>query len=179
YLPTNTVEFFPRLAPLFDSSKCENVITHKEDCKDAECLRLDDCRLDRGSPFCYKASKEAHAMLDPYWIGGKSGHAKRTVLAWIFILRSDAFSPAVVPIPKDEALRVLEGGESVGPKKSLSLSRPQPYFNPHLLFTAGERLELQKAFFDRLLERIPCYLFNSGVAGAAEIKKTVLGESQV
>ena len=35
------------------------------------CAR-DDCRLDRGSPYCYKASKEAHAMLDPDWIGGKA-----------------------------------------------------------------------------------------------------------
>ncbi len=57
YLPTNTVESFPRLAPLFDSSRCENIITHKEDCQDAGCLRLDDCRLDRGSPFCYQRIK--------------------------------------------------------------------------------------------------------------------------
>ena len=38
YIPTNTVESFPRLAPLFDCSKCENVVTRKEDCTNAECL---------------------------------------------------------------------------------------------------------------------------------------------
>jgi hypothetical protein len=176
YLPTNTVESFPRLAPLFDASKCENVITHKEDCQDAACLRLDDCRLDRGSPFCYKAFKEAHAMLDPYWIGGKTAHAKRTTLSWVFLLRSDTSSPAAVRVEKEEALRILESGEAPGLKKSLSPAKPQPYYNPHLLVTTEERLELQKAFFSRLLEAATCYLFNSGVAGAEEIKKIVLGE---
>jgi len=176
YMPTNTVESFPRLAPLFDASKCENVITHKEDCQDAACLRLDDCRLDRGSPFCYKASKEAHAMLDPYWIGGKTAHAKRTILSWIFLLRYDTSSPAAVRVEKEEALRILESGEALGLKKSLSPAKPQPYYNPHLLVTTEERLELQKAFFSRLLDTAMCYLFNSGVAGAAEVKKIVLGE---
>ena len=176
YLPTNTVESFPQLAPLFDSSRCENIITHKEDCQDADCLRLDDCRLDRGSPFCYRASKDAHAMLDPAWIGGKAAYAKRTELAWVFILRNDAISPAAVRLTKDEALRVLETGEAAGARKSLSPAKPQPYYNPHLLFTSEERLELQKAFFGRLLDSTACYLFNSGTAGAAEIKKIVLGE---
>jgi aspartate/methionine/tyrosine aminotransferase len=176
YLPTNTVESFPRLAPLFDSSRCENIITHKEDCQDTGCLRLDDCRLDRGSPFCYSASKDAHAMLDPLWIGGRAGHAKRTELAWVFILRNDAISPASVRLTKDEALRVLETGEAWGARKSLSPAKPQPYYNPHLLFTSEDRLALQKAFFSRLLDSTACYLFNSGVADAAGIKKVVLGE---
>jgi hypothetical protein len=177
YLPTNTVELFPRLAPLFDSSRCENVITHKEDCKNADCLRLDDCRLDRGSPFCYKASKDAHAMLDPYWIGGKAAHIKRTALSWVFLLRSDSVSPGAVRLQKDEALRILEAGESAGAKKSLSPARPQPYYNPHLLFTTEDRLELQKMFFGRLLDAASCHLFNSDVAGATEIKAIVLGQA--
>jgi hypothetical protein len=57
-----------------------------------------------------------------------------------------------------------------------SPAKAQPYFNPHLLFTTEERLELQKVFFGRLLDRASCYLFNSGVAGSAEIKRIVLGE---
>jgi aspartate/methionine/tyrosine aminotransferase len=176
YIPTNTVASFPRLASLFDSSRCENVITHKEDCKDAECLRLDDCRLDRGSPFCYQASKEAHAMLDPYWIGGKAAHTKRTALLWVFILRYDTISPAAVKLEKEEALRLLEAGETVGIKKSLSPSKPHPYYNPHLLFAAKEHLELQRNFYGRLLKNTSCYLFNSGVAGAEQLRKIVLGE---
>jgi len=179
FIPTNTVESFPRLAPLFDGSKCENVVTHKDDCKNAACLRQDDCRLDRGSLYCYKASPEAQAMLDPYWIGGKAAHTKRTELGWIFILRNDPVSPASVQLRKDEALRILETGETAGAKKALSPAKAQPYYNPHLLITSEERLELQKGYFGRLLENVPCYLFNSGTAGAAEIKKIVLGEAQV
>jgi aspartate/methionine/tyrosine aminotransferase len=178
YLPTNTVEAFPRLAPLFDNSKCENIVTHKEDCRDAACLRRDDCRLDRGSLFCYKASPEAHAMLDPYWIGGRIAHTKRTELSWVFLLRNDPISPAAIKLRKDEALRILETGESAGAKKTLSPAKSQPYFNPHLLLTTEERLELPKAYFSRLLDSVSCYLFNSGVAGPEDIKKIVLGEAQ-
>jgi aspartate/methionine/tyrosine aminotransferase len=192
YMPTNTVEASARLAPLFDRSKCENVVTRKEDCRDEECLRRDDCRLDRGSPYCYKASKEAYAMLDPAWIGGKSAVARRTNLKWVIILRNDAISPAAVKLGKDEALRILESGESAGAKKSLS-GKSQPFYNPHLLnATPGrldamlerqgsggleadrlgtERLEQEKSFFARLLDHTTCYLFNSGVAGADKIKE--------
>ncbi len=176
YMPTNTVENFSRLAPLFDASKCENVVIHKDGCQDEACLRGEDCRLDRGSPFCYKASKEAHAMLDPNWIGGKSAHARRTTLSWIFFLRYDPSSPAAVRLEKEEALRILESGEALGLKKALSPAKPQPYYNPHLLVTTEERLELQKAFFSRLLDIVPCYLFNSGVAGAETIKQLTAGE---
>jgi hypothetical protein len=118
-------------------------------------------------------------MLDPYWIGGKAASTKRTDLVWIFILRNDPVSPAAVKLQKDEALRILETGESAGAKKALSPAKPQPYYNPHLLFTTEERLELQKGYFGRLLDSVSCYLFNSGVAGPDEIKRIVLGEAQV
>jgi aspartate/methionine/tyrosine aminotransferase len=176
YIPTNTVELLPPLAPLFDYSKCENVIIHKEDCQDAECLREDDCRLDRGSPFCYKASKEAHCLLDPNWISGPGAYAKRTNFRWVFILRNDAVSPAAILIEKEEALRILEAGESPGAKKILSPAKTQPYYNPHLLLTTPERLELQRKYFKHLLENTSCYLFNSGVASAEKIKEILTGE---
>jgi aspartate/methionine/tyrosine aminotransferase len=177
YIPTNTVESYTRLAKLFDNSKCENVITRKEDCQDEECLRLDECRLDRGSPYCYKASKRAYAMLDPYWIDGPAKHSKRTTLRWIFILRYDSVSPPVVEMEMEDALRILESGQSLGVGRSLSPSKNQPFFNPHLLLSTQERIDLQKKFFQRLLESTPCYLFNSGVASSEDLKKIVTGES--
>ena len=173
FLPTETVELFPRLAPLFDGSKCENVISQRENCQDADCLRGEDCRLDRGSLYCYKAAKDAYAMLDPHWMGGPAAYTKRTVLRWLFLLRSDAFSPALTEIAGEEALRILESGESIGVKHSLSPAHGQPYFNPHLLITTPERLELQKTFFGRLLQNTRCYLFNSGAAGAEKIIEAV------
>jgi len=173
FLPTATVEIDPRLAPLFDRSKCENVVLQKEGCRDLECQRADDCRLDRGSPYCYKAAKEAHALLDPAWLGGPDAAARRTDLKWLVLLRNDATSPAVVELGKDEALRALEAGEAAGAKKSLTAGQSQPYYNPHLLGGRPDRLEAQKAFFARLLDAARCVLFNSGVAGAAELKKIV------
>ncbi len=170
YLPTASVELDPRLAPLLDRSRCENVVVHKDDCADAECQRGDDCRLDRGSPYCYKAAKEAHALLDPDWLGGPAAAVRRTVLRTIVLLRNDATSPAVVELAKEEALRALEAGEAAGAKKDLAGGKPQPFYNPHLLGDGPEKIEAQRAFFGRLLDSARCVLVNSGVAGAEAIK---------
>ncbi|OGD29057.1 MAG: aminotransferase class I and II [Candidatus Aminicenantes bacterium RBG_19FT_COMBO_65_30] len=173
YMPTAAVELDRRLAPLFDRSKCENVIVHKDDCQDMDCQRADDCRLDKGSLYCYKAAKEAHAMLDPGWLGGPAASVRRTNLRWLVLLRNDATSPAVVEIGKDEALRTLEAGEAAGAKKALTAGKTQPYYNPHLLGAGPEKLEVQRAFFGRLLDSARCVLFNSGVAGADKLKELV------
>jgi len=173
YIPTNSVESLPRLAGLFDRSKCENVVVRKEDCANAECLRQDDCRLDRGSPFCYKASKDAQAMLDPAWLGGPSAFVKRSPLRWIFLLRNDAISPSAVQAPVEDALRILAAGEMPGMTRSAAAGPPPPFFNPHLLVRTEERLALQKSYFQRLLNSATVYLFNSGAAGAEKIKEIV------
>jgi hypothetical protein len=171
YMPTTAVELDARLAPLFDRSKCENVVVHKDDCRDLDCQRADDCRLDRGSPYCYKAAKEAHALLDPAWLGGPAAAVRRTNLKWLVLLRNDATSPAVVELGKDEALRTLESGEAAGARQALTAGKTQPYYNPHLLGAGAEKLEAQKAFFGRLLDTTRCLLFNSGVAGAEKLKE--------
>ena len=162
YVPTTAVELDPRLAPLFDRSKCENVAVRKEDCQDLECPRADDCRLERGSPYCYKAAKEARALLDPAWLGGPAAAVRRTDLRTLVLLRNDPTSPAVVELSKDEALRTLE---AAGAKKALPPGKPQPFYNPHLLGGTPDKLEAQRAFFGRLLDTVRCVLFNSGVAG--------------
>jgi aspartate/methionine/tyrosine aminotransferase/nucleotide-binding universal stress UspA family protein len=173
YMPTAAVEIDPRLAGLFDRSKCENVVVHKEDCQDLECQRGDDCRLDRGSPYCYKAAKEAHALLDPAWLGGPAAAVKRTDLRTLVLLRNDATSPAVVELSKEEALRALEAGEAAGARKALPAGKAQPFYNPHLLGAAPEKIEAQRAFFGRLLEAVRCVLVNSGAAGAETLKGLV------
>ena len=173
YMPTTAVELDARLAPLFDRSKCENVVVHKDDCADAECQRADDCRLDRGSPYCYRAGKESHALLDPDWLGGPAAAVKRTDLKALILLRNDATSPAVVELSKDEALRTLEAGEAAGARKALAAGQVQPFYNPHLLGAGPEKIEAQRAFYGRLLESARCVLFNSGVAGADKLKDLV------
>ena len=177
YLPTNSVKAFSQLAPLFDSSKCENVVVRKEECQNNTCQQLDDCRLDRGSPFCYEAAKNAYAMLDPYWIEGPAKHCKRTAIRWVFILRNDKVSPPLVETETEDALRILEYGESLGSRQDLSPTKSQPFFNPHLHVRTPDRLESQRNFFRRLLENTRCYLFNTGVAGTGgeEIWRTIKG----
>ncbi len=177
FLPTDTVKSYPILAPLFDNSKCENVIIRKEDCLDAECQRIDECRLDQGSPFCYRASKYAQALLDPYWINGPAKHIKRTALNWVFILRSDATSPPVVEMDPEDALRILESGESLGSRGNLGPLKSEPFFNPHLLHTSSDRLDHHRSFFRHLCTNIPCYLFNSGVAKTEDILNIIVGET--
>jgi aspartate/methionine/tyrosine aminotransferase len=173
YMAANAVESLPKLAGLFDRSKCENVVARKEDCANAECLRQDDCRLDRGSPFCYKASKDAQVLLDPSWLGGPGAFVKRTPLRWIFLLRNDAISPSAVEVPVEDALRIFVSGEVPGMTRSASSGPAQPFFNPHLLVRSEERLALQKSFAQRLLASTKVYLFNSGAAGSEKIKEIV------
>ena len=177
-MPTQVVEFYPRLAPLFDNSKCENVVVRKENCQDSDCLRMDDCRLDRGSPFCYKASKNAVALLDPYWIEGPAKHVKRTQLRWIFLLRFDSISPPAVKMEVEDALRILESGESPGLRSTIGPLKNQPFYNPHLLLTTPERIDYQKNFFRELLENTSCYLINSGVATADDIQSLIKQETE-
>lgn len=175
FMPTRTVESYPGLGPLLDNSKCENVIIRKEDCQDDECLRIDDCRLDRGSPFCYKAAKDAHALLDPYWIEGPAKHVKRTALHWLFILRFDTASPPIIKMDPEDAVRILESGENLGSTHSIGPTRNAAFFNPYLLDASSERIEHYRNFFKHLCANIPCYLFNSGAASADDIKKIVAG----
>jgi len=171
FLPTNTVELYGRLASLFDRSKCENVVIRKEDCPNTECLRTEDCRLDRGGPFCFKAAKDAYALLDPEWLG-TSAAPRRTALRWIFILRNDTVSPALEELRLDDALRILERGETPGAKKSAAAS-PQPFFNPFFLASTDDRIEMEKDFFRRLLPNVRTFLFNSGAAGVDQIKEAI------
>ena len=172
FIPTNTVELFGRLATLFDHSKCENVVIRKDDCRDAECLRGEDCRLDRGAPFCYKAAKDAHGLLDPSWIAGPAAVTRRTAPRWLFILQNDVLAPAVRELSGEDALRILAAGETPGPAKSGGTT-PQPFFNPHLLTASEEQIDLLKTLFQRLLQSTAVYLFNSGAAGVEKIKEIV------
>lgn len=178
FLPTSTVESYPDLAPLFDNSKCENVVLRKDDCRNQACLEEDDCRLDRGSPFCYKAAKNAFALLDPYWIQGPAKHVKRSALRWMFILRRDRVSPAVTEIALDEALRILESGESLGAAADIGPLKSHAYYNPHLLVSTPDRMEFQRSFFRRLLETTRCFLVNSAAAKPEDIKKIIMGSTQ-
>jgi hypothetical protein len=172
YLRTDLVEEMPHLGRLFDKSKLENVVTKRDECGHEFCPDVDSCRIDRGAGYCYAASRESRAMLDPYWIGGTSGHVKRTSVKALVVLCRDTVSPAMRRLEPQEAQRRLEEGDfgsGGGPVKT------HPFLNPHLLVRDSDRLQMQRYFFGRLLQTVPCYLVNTG-AGSVESIQAKLAE---
>ena len=170
YMKADFCNNYPVLASLFDRSKCENVIIHKDDCTNESCSRRDTCRLDRGATHCFSASPISRVMLDPYWIGGPEKYAKRTSIRWIVILRRDSTSPPIVKLEPDEAIRVLEEGRTRGPSVGL---RNEPFYNPHLLVRSEKRMEFQKRFFKKLLNIADCYIVNTGAETADQIQTRI------
>jgi aspartate/methionine/tyrosine aminotransferase len=170
YQRTDFVKHYPDFAPLFDRSKCENVVMRREECTNSACQIQDDCRLDRGSPFCYEASDTSYAMLDPYWIGGPAKHAKRTSLKWIFLLSRDPVTPPIAKLEPTEAIRTLEEGRS---ETSAGGMKNEPFFNPHLLVRTPERIDLQKRFFGRLFKVASVYAINTTNQSPREIQTRI------
>jgi aspartate/methionine/tyrosine aminotransferase len=178
YLKTKIADSNPDWVPLLDKSKCENVVTRREDCSHISCERMDRCRLDRGSTHCFAASGQSRAMLDPYWIGGTARYAKRTNVRYVFLLQNDPLAGEFERVKPDEAIKFLEAGRvqaPLGPGPLLSTHRNQPFFNPHLLVTTNERVELQKRQFGKLFNIAEVYLVNTARTSKTEIVRRILG----
>lgn len=169
-MSTNFVEKYAPLVNLFDKSKCENVVTSKEDCTNEKCKREDNCRLDRGAPYCFSASKESIAMLDPYWLGGPDKHVKRTSVNQVILFKNDPISPAFAKVNPDDAVKFLEEGRSQSGYGSM---HSVPFFNPHLLIKSMDRIDIQKRNFRKLLKAAPVYIANSGVESKEGISRRI------
>ena len=169
YVRTRAARSYDYLAPLFDRSKLENVVTRKEDCLNQECENLDKCNLDRGDTHCYWASKYSRAMLDPYWIGGVAKYTKRTTLGRVVILRKDNVSPLMEKLEPDVALKTLEEGRFMASGGALDAPRSEPFYNPYIVNPTEERLALHRRYFEHLLKLVPCYLVNTGAAKTTKI----------
>ena len=168
YFKTKFVEKMLLLAGLLDRSKCENVISQKSDCDNEPCLRKDDCRLDRGKPFCYSGFKNSRAMLDPYWIGGVDRHAKRATVKTIIFLQKDSLSRQVDKIKPDKAMEIILDGKT----GMVGGGSDEAFFNPHLLVRGIERVDIQKQFFRRLFEMANVYVVNAEM-GKDRLKEVI------
>jgi hypothetical protein len=162
YLMTYTSLLYEKLIPLFERSKCENVVINKEDCKNSTCPDFEECLLDKGYPYCFHASKDSYALVDPYWLGGMQKHVKRVDMRVVFILRNEPFGEIIKPVDALEAVQILENGLS---REGSS----QPYYNPHLILKTTERLMVQHRLFERLFQSAKCFLVNTGKASLGEI----------
>jgi len=167
---TNFVEKYPQMVSLFDKSKCENVVTSKAVCDNEKCKREDNCRLDRGAPYCFSASKQSVAMLDPYWLNGPEKHVKRTPINWVLLFRKDPIAPAIQKLKPEEALKILEDGRGQTEYGSMQST---PFYNPHLLIKSMDRIDLQKRYFQRLFNIAPCYIINSSAESSEKIKERI------
>ncbi|MBU1627474.1 aminotransferase class I/II-fold pyridoxal phosphate-dependent enzyme, partial [bacterium] len=156
FMPTGNAHIYFPLGELFERSKCENVIISKEDCTNKECLIEDNCDLEKGAPFCFKASKKSHVLIDPYWLGGPQKHTKRTTIKWIFLLASSG--AAISNIPIDEMLHKLETSFS----DKAGSDSTEIFYNPYLILKTPERIQMQRRFFRQLLDNTKCFVVNSG-----------------
>ncbi len=170
YMRTDFTERYTDLAALFDKSKCENVITDKNECVNGPCQRMETCRLDKGSPFCYEASPVSRAMLDPFWIDGSNKHIKRTSLKWILLFKNDPISPVISRPSPDDAVRFCEEGLT----QSGAL-RSEPFFNPHILVRGADRTESRRLFYKRLFEKVQPVFINVGAGSKDEIQSRING----
>lgn len=168
FIPTNHAENFPEVLPkLFDSSPCENVVMKKEYCENSKCLLEDNCRLDRGSPYCFKGTSDSHCLLDPYWIGGMKKHCKRIDVRYVLILTRDPLAPAVKEMEAEEAIKTIElSSETEG-------NRPLSFYNPYIFSEDNERIEMERRFFRKLFKIARVYSINSGKLSLEESLKSL------
>jgi len=174
YTPTNTVEFSNQFAALFDRSKCENIVTRKDECTNRKCQLKDECIIDRGYPYCYIASKNAAAMLDPYWIGGMRKHVKRVDIRIVFLLKNDPLAQPIKELDSEDFIQMLEGGYSSGPASQPG-GGSQAFYNPHLLVKTPERIELQKRSFRKLFKSAKGFQLNVASGSVNELAERVKG----
>lgn len=170
HMRTDFIEKFPAAKLLFERSKCENVITSKDQCENSPCLFQDDCDLDKGEPFCFIASENSRAMLDPYWIGGPQKHCKRTQLKTVLIFKKDNFGPISENLSPELALRILEDGR---PPADAVSELSYPFYNPYLLVKTSERIEQHKRGYKKLLEKCACFTINIGAGTPENVQKVV------
>lgn len=169
YIPTNHAENFPEVLPkLFDYSHCENVVMKKEYCENSKCLLEDNCRLDRGSPYCFKGTSDSHCLLDPYWIGGMKKHCKRIDVRYVFILTKDPLAPPVREMEGEEAIKAIEISTDYEGNKPLS------FMNPYIFPEDNERIQMERKFFRKLFRAARVYSLNSGKLSLEESLKTIM-----
>jgi aspartate/methionine/tyrosine aminotransferase len=162
YLATKSAAKVEALGDLFERSKCENVVTSRDDCKRTDCPIVESCDMERGDAFCFTAAKGSAAMLDPYWIGGAEKHTKRTALKWVVLLEPDGGAPLMRALGAEEALHTLEGAAT------RSGAGGHPYLNPHILVRTDDRLAQQRRLFERLFGLTRVHALRTGGAGFPE-----------
>ncbi len=172
YMRTETQLSKTWLRKIFDQSKCENVVTRKENCEFTEgltgCkLTKDKCVFDAGLQWCYYAFGNSRALVPRERLFGPGKVADEAKIRLLVLLRRDEKSPAEVQLNADETIDVLRKGEymirpGAGPKESWGKLSSEPWYNPYLLHLDHAR---QEQFFRKMVSKfnVKCILLNTGV----------------
>ena len=171
FMRTDFVEKYPAAIALFERSRCENVVTSKDMCRNQQCLLAEECDLDKGQPHCFIASRKSRAMVDPYWFGGPDKHIKRTRINNVLIFKNDGAGRITEEISPERALQILEEGR---PPATIVAERSFPFFNPYTLVRTTERVDGQRRFYKRILERAKAFTVNIGAGAPKDVQSAVL-----
>jgi len=129
--------------------------------------------MDKGYPYCFKASKDSYAMLDPYWIGGMYKHLKEIDIKTIFIMKSDQTADQIRQLESDESIHILEKGWSTG-LLTPSVNKNLPFYNLHFIVNTPESIEEYKNFYSQIFKRTKCFLINVDRGTEEEIQEIIL-----
>ncbi|MBT7616717.1 MAG: pyridoxal phosphate-dependent aminotransferase [Calditrichaeota bacterium] len=154
---TDMTHHLPELTELFDRSNLENAVVKRKYCMKKTCSHSDNCPLDRGEPRCYLASKDSHALLDPYWIGGTTKHVKRSTISKLILLQHDNLGAKTTILKGDAALQRLEEGDFSSKQGGW---RSMPFYNRFMLDRSSDRLATLRRQWKRLLSTSPLHVVN-------------------
>ncbi len=103
---------------------------------------------------------DGHFILDPWWIGGQEKFLDTTRIKVIFILQKRPNEGWICArIPQKEAIALLRNAKD-------------PFFNPHWLVRTEDRMALQTAFWQDILQFAACYRVNTE-APALDVQKRI------
>ena len=141
---------------VLERSKLENMVVSRDGCTVEH--PNDECPLDRGAAACLEASKNGRVMLDPYWLGGASRHARRTAPRLAVLLAKDPVLPLVQEMQPREAARILAAGQLPG-----ATGKTFAFVNPHLVGLDSSRSDLLRAQHERLFGATKVVMLNMAI----------------
>jgi aspartate/methionine/tyrosine aminotransferase len=174
YFKTSIAQKFPRYARIFDRSKCENVVTRRSDWTNMKEL-TDECPLDLGEPYCYWGSKDSRAMVDPAWVAGPDRYVKRSRLKTVALLAYEPNAPAITKLSDEEALDIVTQGKYRVPSGAgMSPYKTEPFFNPYMLGSSVDEVDLQRRNFHQLFRVVDTYKVNIAAIPPEAVKSRIL-----
>ena len=162
YLKAKWAGKLPEIAKLLDRAKLENIVTDRAAC---HIDHPDDvCPLDRGAAACLEASTKGRIVVDPYWLGGGTRHARRTAPRMCILLARDPVLPLLKELEPRDAARLVASGQLPG-----AAGKALPFLNPHLAGLDAARSDQLQGQHERLFAATKVVIVNTAVGSPASL----------